>query len=64
MENRQARKPRYCCSFCHKSQEEVGRLIAGQDAVYICDECIGLCREILAEEGLAGAKNASKSKRP
>jgi ATP-dependent Clp protease ATP-binding subunit ClpX len=37
------------CSFCGKSQEEVRKLIAGPD-VYICDECIALCNEILAEE--------------
>lgn len=36
------------CSFCGKSQEEVGKLIAGPN-VYICDECIGLCNEIMAE---------------
>jgi ATP-dependent Clp protease ATP-binding subunit ClpX len=34
------------CSFCGKSQEEVGRLIAGPN-VYICDECIELCNEIM-----------------
>jgi ATP-dependent Clp protease ATP-binding subunit ClpX len=36
------------CSFCGKSQEEVGKLIAGPN-VYICDECIGLCNEIMTE---------------
>ena len=38
-----------CCSFCGKSQHEVRKLIAGP-AVYICDECIGLCNDIIAEE--------------
>jgi ATP-dependent Clp protease ATP-binding subunit ClpX len=38
------------CSFCGKSQKEVRKLIAGP-SVYICDECIGLCNEIIAEEG-------------
>ena len=38
------------CSFCGKSQHEVEKLIAGP-AVYICDECVGLCNEILALEG-------------
>lgn len=38
------------CSFCGKRQEEVERLIAGP-SVYICDECVGLCNEIIAEEG-------------
>ncbi len=37
------------CSFCGKDQEEVKKLIAGP-AVYICDECIGLCNDIIAEE--------------
>ena len=37
------------CSFCEKTQKEVKKLIAGA-GVYICDECIELCNEILAEE--------------
>ncbi len=37
------------CSFCGKNQKEVRKLIAGP-TVYICDECIGLCNEIMAEE--------------
>jgi ATP-dependent Clp protease ATP-binding subunit ClpX len=37
------------CSFCGKNQEEVKKLIAGP-SVYICDECIELCNEIIAEE--------------
>jgi len=37
------------CSFCGKNQEDVKKLIAGP-SVYICDECIGLCNEIIAEE--------------
>jgi hypothetical protein len=36
------------CSFCGKSKDEVSRLIAGP-GVYICDECVGLCDEILAD---------------
>ena len=39
----------YVCSFCGKSQDEVRKLIAGP-TVYICDECIELCNEIIAEE--------------
>jgi ATP-dependent Clp protease ATP-binding subunit ClpX len=39
-----------CCSFCGKSQKEVKKLIAGP-TVYICDECIALCNDIIAEEG-------------
>ncbi len=37
------------CSFCGKSQREVKKLIAGP-TVYICDECVGLCNDIIAEE--------------
>src|SRR5450830_972426 len=37
------------CSFCGKSQKQVKKLIAGP-GVYICDECIDLCNEILEEE--------------
>ncbi|MDO9632270.1 MAG: ATP-dependent Clp protease ATP-binding subunit ClpX [Humidesulfovibrio sp.] len=37
------------CSFCGKSQVDVQRLIAGPD-VYICDECVGLCNDIIAQE--------------
>jgi ATP-dependent Clp protease ATP-binding subunit ClpX len=40
----------YRCSFCGKSQDQVRRLIAGPGGVYICDECIELCREIIEEE--------------
>ena len=39
----------YRCSFCGKNQEEVKKLIAGP-TVYICDECIELCNEIMVEE--------------
>ena len=44
----------YNCSFCGKNQDQVKRLIAGPGAVYICDECVELCREIIDEE-VAGA---------
>ena len=37
------------CSFCGKSCDQVRKLIAGP-TVYICDECVGLCNEIMAEE--------------
>ncbi len=40
----------YTCSFCGKKQEQVRRLIAGPGAVYICDECVELCREIIQED--------------
>ena len=47
-------KPLYC-SFCGKSQHEVKKLIAGP-SVFICDECIDLCTDIITEE----IKNAPK----
>ena len=52
MANTRSGKPQYRCSFCGKSQEDVRRLIAGPGAVYICDECVELCREISNEEEL------------
>jgi ATP-dependent Clp protease ATP-binding subunit ClpX len=52
------------CSFCGKSQDEVRKLIAGP-TVYICDECIDLCNDIIAEEcdqeeGLASTSTVPK----
>ncbi|HKI81452.1 MAG TPA: ClpX C4-type zinc finger protein, partial [Pseudodesulfovibrio sp.] len=41
-----------CCSFCSKTQVEVQRLIAGPD-VYICDECVALCNDIMAQETIS-----------
>ncbi|PPI87701.1 ATP-dependent Clp protease ATP-binding subunit ClpX [Candidatus Pantoea edessiphila] len=38
-----------CCSFCDKNQQEVRKLIAGP-SVYICDECVFMCRDIIYEE--------------
>ena len=49
--NSKGTKVPYRCSFCGKSQEQVRKLIAGQ-GVYICDECINLCQEIIEEEML------------
>ena len=50
----------YRCSFCGKSQDQVRKLIAGQ-GVYICDECITLCREIVDEEFMESPKGARTS---
>ncbi len=38
------------CSFCNKAQEQVRKLIAGPAGVYICDECVDICAEIMEEE--------------
>ncbi len=46
----------YTCSFCSKNQEQVRRLIAGPGAVYICDECVELCREIIQEDSSTTVK--------
>jgi ATP-dependent Clp protease ATP-binding subunit ClpX len=54
------------CSFCQKSQREVKKLIAGSTA-YICDECIQLCNEIIAEEGqkdTAGTNGSTRIPKP
>ena len=39
-----------CCSFCGKTQDQVRKLIVGPNNVRICDECIGLCEDILRDE--------------
>ena len=39
-----------CCSFCGKPKDKAKKLIAGPNGVYICDECIEICREVLTEE--------------
>ena len=46
--NKESGPPR--CSFCGKSPDEVNRLIAGPDGVFICDECVRLCEHILSQE--------------
>ena len=48
------------CSFCGKAQNEVNKLIAGQ-GVFICDECVKICNEILAEEFGSVAKEFSEA---
>ena len=46
------------CSFCDKTQDQVRRIIAG-NGVYICDECVALCNEIIADD--IGASPAAQS---
>ena len=38
------------CSFCNKTQAQVRKLIAGPNGTYICDQCVGICSEIIEEE--------------
>jgi ATP-dependent Clp protease ATP-binding subunit ClpX len=56
MANSRTTRVQYHCSFCGKNQDQVKRLIAGPGAVYICDECVELCREIIDEEAAGPAK--------
>ena len=43
----------HVCSFCGKAQGQVKRLIAGPGRVFICDECVRLCQQIITEEGVS-----------
>ncbi|MDE5865915.1 MAG: ATP-dependent Clp protease ATP-binding subunit ClpX, partial [Lachnospiraceae bacterium] len=38
------------CSFCNKTQDQVKKMIAGPGSVYICDECVDVCADIIEEE--------------
>ncbi len=38
------------CSFCNKTQDQVRKLIAGPNGIYICDECVDICADIIEEE--------------
>ena len=51
------------CSFCGKSQHEVRKLIAGP-SVFICDECVELCNDIIREEVAEAAESSESSKLP
>jgi ATP-dependent protease Clp ATPase subunit len=55
------------CSFCHKNQSEIAKLVAGP-GVYICNECIDLCNQIIAQEldrkAARGAKPDRSSQSP
>lgn len=51
------------CSFCNKAQHEVRKLIAGP-SVFVCDECIDLCNDIIREEAQASAKESIKTDLP
>jgi len=51
----------HTCSFCGKDEAEVKRLIPGADDIFICDECIRLGAEILAEEGVSNTGGQSRS---
>ena len=59
MATNRTNRVQYHCSFCGKNQDQVRRLIAGPGAVYICDECVDLCREIIDEENGTGTTTAT-----
>ncbi len=59
MATNRTNRVQYHCSFCGKNQDQVRRLIAGPGAVYICDECVDLCREIIDEESGSATTAAS-----
>ncbi len=44
------------CSFCNKTQDQVKKMIAGPNGVYICDECVDICADIIEEEYEEGAE--------
>ena len=49
------------CSFCHKTKDQVERLIAGE-GVYICNECIEVCQAIIEEESIGHSSKKKKAK--
>jgi ATP-dependent Clp protease ATP-binding subunit ClpX len=61
IDNSNSGRRRYQCSFCGKEQDQVGRLIAGPDHVFICDECVTTCQRLLTEES-APSKDAALSR--
>ena len=53
----------YSCSFCGKPQESVRRLIAGPSKIFICNECVGRCQQIIADD-LPVVKSKTKPTTP
>ncbi len=58
--------PKYeqCCSFCGKEKSKVKKLIAGPDGVFICDECVELCRDMLAKIPSGAPQEQVELKKP
>lgn len=54
----------YQCSFCSRWQSEVLRLIAGQGRVFICNECVSLCQQIIHDESVQPAAEPEEAKFP
>src|SRR5262245_18434126 len=59
-QNPAPQKPTLNCSFCGKSQHEVKALVAGP-GVYICDECIGLCNDVIADKEILSVLQADEA---
>jgi len=59
MNERDDRRRHTRCSFCGKGQEQVRKLVAGP-GVYICDQCIDLCQEVLEEDNRSSSQKRSK----
>ena len=55
---------RLYCSFCFKSQHHVRKLISGPASVFICDECVGLCNEVVADRPIQSANALSDQQIP
>ncbi len=58
-DNEKAETEKLYCSFCGKNQHEVKKLIAGPN-VFICDECVDLCTDIIKEESKTSLLKSSK----
>lgn len=54
----------YRCSFCGKARGQVGRLIAGPNKVFICDQCIAVCDQIISEEQVPAPEKAAPLLQP
>ena len=62
--NGRTRLPIPHCSFCGKSQSQAKRLVAGPNNIYICDDCISLCNEIISDDLTASAPAAGTAETP
>jgi ATP-dependent Clp protease ATP-binding subunit ClpX len=49
------------CSFCGRQQDEVGRLIAGPDSVFICNYCVELCYSLIVDDDLIGDRDLTST---
>jgi ClpX C4-type zinc finger len=52
------------CSFCFKSQHHVKKLISGPASIFICDECVSLCNEVIAEWPIGASQPPSEKDLP